>query len=67
MEKLCKVLEIELKTYAQVDPKLFFENIKFKILHYVQHDFICQRPGLSRDQISIFKSLFIKGTVMQIM
>ena len=59
VEKLCKVLEMELKTYTPVGLKFVFEKIKFKVLHYIQHDFIRQRPGLSEDQISIFKSLVI--------
>ena len=58
MEKLY-VLEMELKTYTPVDPKFVFEKIKFKILHYTQHDLIRQRPGLSKDQTSMFKSLVI--------
>ena len=59
MEKLCKVLEIELKTYTPVGPKFVFEKIKFKVLHYIQHDFIRQRLGLSKDQTSMFKSFVI--------
>ena len=59
MEKLCKVLEMELKTYTPVSLKYGFEKIKFKVLHYIQHDFIRQRPGLSKNQISMFKSLII--------
>ena len=57
--KLCKVLEMELKTYTPVGPKFVFEKIKFKVLHYIQHDFICQRLGLSKDQTSMFKSFVI--------
>ena len=59
MEKLCKVLEMELKTYTAVGLKFVFEKIKFKVLHYIQHDFIRQRSGLSKDQISMVKSLVI--------
>ena len=59
VEKQCKVLEIELKTFTLVGLKFVFEKIKFKVLHYIQHDFIRQRPGLSKDQISMFKSLVI--------
>ena len=29
VEKLCKVLEIELKAYTPVGPKFVFEKIKF--------------------------------------
>ena len=39
MEKLCKVLEMELRTYSPVSLKLVFEKIKFKVLLYNQHDF----------------------------
>ena len=31
MEKLCKVLEMELKTYTPIDLKFVFEKIKSKI------------------------------------
>ena len=55
MEKLCKVLEMELETYTPVGPKIIFEKIKFTFLHYIQHDFICQRLGLSKYQTSMFK------------
>ena len=50
---------MELKMHTQVGPKFVFEKIKFKVLHYIQHDLICQGPGLSKDQISMFKSLVI--------
>ena len=59
VEKLCKVLEMGLKTLSQVDLNFVSEKIKFKVLHYIQHDFIRQRPGLSKDQTSMFKSLII--------
>ena len=58
-EKLCKALEMELKTYTPVGPKFIFEKIKFKVLHYIQYDFICQRLGLSKDQDKMFKSFVI--------
>ena len=29
------------------------------ILHYIQHDFIRQRPGLSKEKTSMLKSLVI--------
>ena len=54
MEKLCKIFEMELKTYNPVGQKLVFEKIKFKVLHDIQ-----QRPGFSKDQISMFKSFVI--------
>ena len=50
---------MELKMYTLVDPKFVFEEIKFKVLHYIQHDFIYQRPGHSKGQIRMFKSLVI--------
>ena len=56
VEKLFQVLEMKLKTYIPVGPKFVFEKIKFKVLHCIKHDLICQRPGLSKDQISMFKS-----------
>ena len=59
VKKLSKVLKMELKTYTPVGQKFVFEKIKFKILHYIQHDFIWQRPGFSKDQINMFKSLVI--------
>ena len=65
MEKLRKVLEMELKTYTLVRLKFIFEKIKFKALHYIQHDFIRQRPGLSKDQISMFKSLVINYFILK--
>ena len=50
---------MELKTHTQVSLKFVFEKIEFKVLHYIQYDFIHQSPGLSKDQISMFKSLVI--------
>ena len=65
VEKLRKVLELELKTYTPVGLKLVFEKIKFNILHYIQHDFIRQSPGLSKDQISMFKSPVINYFIIK--
>ena len=59
VERLCKVLEMELKKYTPVGLNFVFEKIEFKVLSYIQHDFISQCPGLSKDQISMFKSLLI--------
>ena len=50
---------MELKTYNPVSPKFVFEKINFKVLHYIQHDFICQCLALSKDQASMFKSFVI--------
>ena len=55
VEKLCKVLEMELKTYTPASPKFIFEKIKFKVLHYIQHNFIRQHPGFSKKQASSSK------------
>ena len=66
VEKLCKVLETELKTYTPVGLKFVFEKIRFKVLHYLQHDFIRQRPGLSKYQIRMFKSLVINSFILNI-
>ena len=65
VEKLCKVSEMQLKTYTPVGLNFVFEKIKFKVLHYIQDDFIRQRPGLSKDQISIFKSLVINYFILK--
>ena len=59
VEKFRKVLEMELKTYIPVSSKFVFEKIIFKVLHYIQHDFIRQRPKFSKDQASMLKSLVI--------
>ena len=56
---------MELGTYTPVDPKFVFEKIKFKVLHHIQHDVVCQRPGLSTDQISILKSLVINYFILK--
>ena len=47
---------MELKLYTPFGQKLVFEKIRSEVLHYIQHDFICQCPGLSKDQISKFKT-----------
>ena len=52
VEKLCKVLEMELKTYTPASPKFNFDKIKFKVLHYIQHNFIRQHPRFSKKQAS---------------
>ena len=59
MEKFCKILEMELKMFTPVSPIIFFKKIKFKVFHYIQHDFICQCLGLSKDQASMFKCFVI--------
>ena len=57
---------MELKTFTLVSLKFVFEKTKFKVLHYIQHNFIRQRPGLSKDQISMFKSLAINYFILNI-
>ena len=46
---------MELKPYTPACPKIVFEKLKFKVLHYIEYDFVYQRPGLCKDQISMFK------------
>ena len=46
---------MELKMYTPVGQKFVFEKTEFKSLHYIQHDFIRQRLGLSKDQANMFK------------
>ena len=58
------VKKMELKMYTPVGLKLVFEKIKFKVLHYIEHDFIRQRPGPSKDKI-MFKSLFIDYSILK--
>ena len=65
VEKPCKVLEMEPKTYTPVGLKFVFEKVKFKVLPYMQHDFIRQRPGFSTDQISMFKSFVINYLILK--
>ena len=57
VEKRGKVLEMELKTYTPIGLKFVFQKIKF--------NFIRQRPGLIKDQTSIFKSLTINNFVLK--
>ena len=64
-KELYKVLEMELKTYIPVSLKFFFEKIKFNVLDYFQNDFIRQRPGLSKDQTSMFKSLVMNSFILK--
>ena len=47
VEKLRKVLEMELETYTPVRLKFVFEKIKFKALHFIQHDFIREKLSSS--------------------
>ena len=50
---------MELKMNTPVGPKFVFEKIKSKVLHYIQHNFICQHLGLNKDQASMLKSFII--------
>ena len=56
---------MELKMYTPVGLKFVFEKIKFKVLHYIQRDFIRRRPGLSKDQISMFKNIVINNFILK--
>ena len=47
------------KTYTPIAPKFVFVKIKLKVLHYIQHGFIRQGPGLSKDHTNMFKSLVV--------
>lgn len=55
VEQLFKVAQMKLKTYTEVGPKVVFGEIKFKIFHYVGHNFVGQRLGYSKNQSSFFK------------
>ena len=57
MEKLCKVLEMELKMYTPVGPKFVFKKIKFKVLHYNQHDSFTNAKGSVKIILSCLKVL----------
>ena len=50
---------MELKTYTPVSLKHVFQKLEFKVLHYIPHDSICQRPGLSNHQTSMLENLVI--------
>ena len=54
-----------LKRTPQFGLNFIFEKIKFEVLHYIQHDFIFQHPGLSKDQISMFKSFVINYFILK--
>ena len=56
---------MELKTYTPVGLKFVFMKTKFNVLHCIQHDFIRQRPGLSKDQGCMFKSLVINYFILK--
>ena len=59
VEKLCKLLEMKLKTYTPVGLKFVFEKIKFKVLHYIQQDFIRQPPGSVKMKLACSKALLL--------
>ena len=52
-------------TYTSVGLKFVLEKIKFKVLHYIQHNIIRQCPGLIKDQIIMFKSLVINYFILK--
>ena len=43
----------------------YLHKCTFKVLHYIQHDFIRQHPGLSKDQVSMFKNLVINYFILK--
>ena len=49
-----RFLKWNLKHTLQSAQNSFSSKSKFQVLHYIQHDFICQCPGLSKDQISMY-------------
>ena len=65
LKKISTVLEMKLKTYNLVGSKFVFKKIKFKILHYIQHDFIRQCPEFSKEQASILKSCVINYFILK--
>ena len=50
---------MELKKCTPVGLKFVSEKIKLNVLHYIQHDFIRQNPGLSKDQLACSKVLLL--------
>ena len=56
-EKLCKVLEMELKTYTPVGLKFFFEEIKFKVLHHIVS--FVNAQGLVKIRLACSKALLL--------
>ena len=64
VEKLCEVLKMQVITFTPVSLKFILEKIKLKFLHYIQHDFIHQCTEVSKDQISMFKSLVINYFIL---
>ena len=65
MEKLFKDLKMEVKAFTPFGLKFVFEKVKFKDLHYIQHDFIRQRPRLSKDQINMLRTLVINYIILK--
>ena len=45
--------------YTPVGPKFVFKKIKFKVLHYIQHDFIFQRLGSVKVRLARSKVLLL--------
>ena len=50
---------MSIRIYTPAGSKFVFKQIKFNLLHYIQHDFIPQRLALSKDQASMFERLVI--------
>ena len=64
--KKCNVLEIELKTYTPVGPEFAFEKIKFKVLCYIQHDFLRQNQGSVKIKLACSKFFLLIDQLMVI-
>ena len=59
VEKLHKVLKMELKTYTPVGLKFIFEKVKFKVLHYIQHDSFVTAQGSVKIRLACSKALLL--------
>ena len=57
---------MELKMYTPVRLKLVFEKIKFKVLHYIQHNFIRQRPEPNKDRLACSQALLLTISISNI-
>ena len=51
---------MELKNVHPSRPKISFRENKVKVLHCNQHDFIRQRPGISKEQTCSKEQTFSK-------
>ena len=53
-----------LKKYAPVYQKLVFEKIKFKVLHYIQHDLFVNAQGSVKIRLECSKVLLLINYLM---